>query len=92
MQICPCCCHSLTSSMSHDRGNPVIVYSCENCRYTTFGEAYRSYSVSLVTVGTGSNNCMGSNTYNVSTERHSSKRKSNKVRSAFIPNDFGRGN
>lgn len=48
---CPHCNSYLSFSMDYDCGNPVIVYTCENCRYTTFGEAYITTNRTTVTTG-----------------------------------------
>lgn len=45
--------------MDYRYGNPVIVYTCENCKYTTFGEAYIADNKTTVTVG---NSTLATNT------------------------------
>ena len=53
LERCPHCNNSyLNFSMDYRYGNPVIVYTCENCKYTTFGEAYiTTDNKTTVTVG-----------------------------------------
>lgn len=40
IESCPHCGYYLRFNMDYSNGNPVVVYTCENCSYTTFGEAY----------------------------------------------------
>lgn len=51
LERCPKCNSYLNFSMDYDCGNPVIVYTCENCRYTTFGEAYITDNKTTLTTG-----------------------------------------
>lgn len=51
LERCPSCNGYLNFSMDYDCGNPVIVYTCDNCRYTTFGEAYISDNKTTMTSG-----------------------------------------
>lgn len=48
---CPHCNSCLTFSMDYNYGNPVIVYTCDNCGYTTFGEAYITDNKTSITTG-----------------------------------------
>jgi hypothetical protein len=48
---CPHCNGYLTFNMDYNYGNPVIVYTCENCRYTIFGDAYMTDNKTAVTTG-----------------------------------------
>lgn len=52
IEKCPHCNSYLTFSMDYNYGNPVIVYTCNNCNYTTFGEAYITDNKTTVTTGT----------------------------------------
>ena len=52
IEKCPHCGYPLRFSMDYNYGNPVIVYACDNCRYTTFGEAYITDNKTSMTVGT----------------------------------------
>jgi hypothetical protein len=36
--------------MDYNYGNPVIVYTCDDCKYTTFGEAYIADNKTTITV------------------------------------------
>ena len=51
LERCPSCNGYMSFSMDYDCGNPVIVYTCENCRYTTFGEAYITDNKTTMTTG-----------------------------------------
>ena len=51
LERCPSCNSHMSFSMDYDCGNPVIVYTCENCRYATFGEAYITTNRTTVTTG-----------------------------------------
>lgn len=51
MMKCPSCNSYMSFRMDYDCGNPVIVYTCENCRYTTFGEAYITDNKTTMTTG-----------------------------------------
>jgi hypothetical protein len=35
--------------MDYSNGNPVVVYTCNNCGYTTFGEAYITDNKTTIT-------------------------------------------
>lgn len=37
---CPSCNSHMSCRMGYDCGVPIVIYSCDNCRYTTFSEAY----------------------------------------------------
>lgn len=51
LEKCPHCGYFMSFSMDYDYGNPVIVYTCDNCMYTTFGEAYTTDNKTTMTVG-----------------------------------------
>lgn len=48
---CPSCNNYMSFSMEYSCGNPIIVYTCDNCKYTTFGEAYITYNKTTMTTG-----------------------------------------
>ena len=86
LKICPCCKHSLNTRMDRDRGNQIIVYHCENCMYTTFGEAYIESSGSYVgTTGVNNRLCKSESKYVM-------KKENSKMGSVFTRNDLGRRN
>lgn len=37
---CPSCNSHMSCKKGYDCGIPIVIYSCDNCRYTTFGERY----------------------------------------------------
>jgi hypothetical protein len=39
--------------MDYSNGNPVVVYTCDNCGYTTFGEAYITDNKTTITFVNG---------------------------------------
>lgn len=51
LERCPSCNGYLNFSMDYNCGNPVIVYTCANCRYATFGEAYITDNKTTMTSG-----------------------------------------
>jgi ribosomal protein S27AE len=51
IEKCPKCGSYLNFSMDYSAGNPVIVYTCGSCNFTTFGEAYISDNKTTTTVG-----------------------------------------
>jgi hypothetical protein len=51
LERCPSCGYHLRFSMDYDCGNPVIVFTCDNCRYTTFSEAYIIDNKTTMTTG-----------------------------------------
>lgn len=51
LEKCPHCCHHMRFTMDYCNGNPVIVYNCDNCLYTTFGEAYIAENKTTATTG-----------------------------------------
>lgn len=51
LERCPSCNSYLNFNMDYNCVNPVIVYTCENCRYTTFGEAYIADNKTIMTSG-----------------------------------------
>jgi ribosomal protein L37AE/L43A len=51
IERCSKCGSHLNFSMDYSGGNPVIVYTCSNCNFTTFGEAYISDNKTTTTVG-----------------------------------------
>lgn len=54
LERCPHCSSYLNFSMEYNYGNPVIVYTCDNCKYTTFGEVYIADNKTTVTTGASS--------------------------------------
>lgn len=54
MMKCPSCNNHMSYRIAYDDcGSPVIVYTCESCKYTTFGETYMTDN--KVTITTGGN-------------------------------------
>lgn len=51
LEKCPHCGYSMRFSLDYCNGNPVIVFTCDNCLYTTFGEAYIADNKTTVTAG-----------------------------------------
>jgi ribosomal protein L37AE/L43A len=51
LEKCPKCGSHLNFSMDYCGGNPVIIYTCSDCNFTTFGEAYISDNKTTATVG-----------------------------------------
>lgn len=51
IERCSKCGSYLNFSMDYCGGNPVIVYTCSSCNFTTFGEAYISDNKTTVTAG-----------------------------------------
>lgn len=51
IERCSKCGSYLNFSMDYCGGNPVIIYTCSNCNFTTFGEAYISDNKTTITVG-----------------------------------------
>lgn len=50
-ETCPHCGYHMSFKMDYNNGLPVVVYTCENCLYTTFGEAYITDNKTTVTTG-----------------------------------------
>lgn len=48
---CPSCNNYMSSRMGYDCGIPIVIYTCDNCRCTTFGEAYITYNKTDMTIG-----------------------------------------
>lgn len=48
---CPSCNSHMNYSMKYDYyyNKPIIIYTCENCNYITFGEAYITNGKSTIT-------------------------------------------
>lgn len=40
MMRCPNCNSYMRFSMEYNCGNPITIYTCDNCRYTTLDEVY----------------------------------------------------
>jgi predicted nucleic-acid-binding Zn-ribbon protein len=51
LEKCPKCGSHLNFSMDYCGGNPVIIYTCSDCNFTTFGEAYISDNKNTITAG-----------------------------------------
>ena len=51
MMRCPSCNSHMSFRMDYSCGNPIVVYTCENCKYTTFGESYTTDSKTTMTTG-----------------------------------------
>jgi hypothetical protein len=51
LEKCPKCGGYLNFSMDYCAGNPVIIYMCSNCNFTTFGEAYITDNKTTITAG-----------------------------------------
>ena len=48
---CPSCNSYMNSRMDYNFGNPMIIYTCDNCKYTTFGESYIASNKTTMTTG-----------------------------------------
>lgn len=44
----------MNSKLVYDKGNPIIVYTCKSCKYTTFGEAFITNNKISKTTNNGS--------------------------------------
>lgn len=73
LEKCPKCGSSLNFSMDYCGGNPVIIYSCDNCNFSTFGEAYITDNKTTATAGTSmystSTECAYTTTYGTAENR-----------------------
>lgn len=63
MVRCPSCNSHMSFSMEYSCGNPIIVYTCDNCRYTTFGEAYITDNKTTMTTGSSMTTSSTSNIF-----------------------------
>ena len=59
---CPSCNSHMSFKMDYNCGNPIVVYTCENCKYTTFGESYITDNKTSMTVGSRSLTTNNTNT------------------------------
>lgn len=62
MMKCPSCNSYMSFKMDYSGGNPIVVYTCENCKYTTFGESYITDNKTSMTVGSRSLTTNNTNT------------------------------
>ena len=44
---CPSCNSHISCRKGYDCGVPIVIYSCDNCRYTIFGEVYITNSKTI---------------------------------------------
>ena len=51
MMKSPSCNSYMSFKMDYSGGNPIVVYTCENCKYTTFGESYITDNKTTMTIG-----------------------------------------
>ena len=51
MMKCPSCNGYMSFRMEYICGNPIVVYTCENCKYTIFGESYTTDNKTTITTG-----------------------------------------
>lgn len=51
MMRCPNCNSYMRFSMEYSCGNPIIIYTCDNCRYTTLDEVYITDNKTTMTTG-----------------------------------------
>lgn len=51
LETCPHCGYHMRFSMDYCNSNPVVVYTCDNCLYTTFGEEYITDNHTTPTLG-----------------------------------------
>lgn len=51
MMKCPSCNGYMNFRMDYSCGNPIVVYTCEDCKYTTFGESYITDNKTTMTDG-----------------------------------------
>ena len=80
MMRCPSCNSYMNSRVDYNFGNPIIVYTCENCRYTTFGESYIASNKTIMTTGSS----MATNSTDTKYEPTNSVRKNSNY-SVYTP-------
>ena len=68
LEKCPHCDYPMRFSMDYCNSNPVIVYTCDNCLYTTFGEAYTTDNKTTITTSTGFSTTSTATKYTVAKE------------------------
>ena len=52
MNQCPSCNTNMSFKMGYSGGVPIVIYKCENCGYTSFGESYTTNNTTTQTTGT----------------------------------------
>jgi hypothetical protein len=55
--------------MDYSWGNPVIVYTCDNCLYTTFGEAYYTDNKTSLTTDNTEARCSTKTAYSITAQK-----------------------